>query len=332
MDGRRRLAKPVTDGAKARPAAGAMPASRKRATRSAMGVPSRRARARLSLGRFARTMRRWLAPFQNWRVPRGAGVAAAIAFMLASAGFGVVRGGHLPAVTVDFAAARDAAANALGFRITSIALAGQEQLTREEILATAGVTGRTSLLFLDAAEARARLKANPWIAEATVLKLYPGRLHITVTEREAFALWQKDGKVAVIADDGTVVEPYVARRFAHLPLVVGVGAEIKAKEFLAHDRPFPQIRDQVRAAVLVAERRWNLKLKNGIDVRLPETGVELALATLMRLDREKKLLSPRHHRHRSAAAGPGDGAAHRRALGGARSAQEASPKKKGGSA
>ena len=46
--------------------------------------------------------------------------------------------------------------------------------------AIAGVTGRSSLLFLDADEARARLKANPWIADATVLKLYPDRLHITV--------------------------------------------------------------------------------------------------------------------------------------------------------
>ena len=64
---------------------------------------------------------------------------------------------------------------------------------REEILAIAGVTGRSSLLFLDADEARARLQANPWIADATVLKLFPDRLHITVKEREVFALWQKDG-------------------------------------------------------------------------------------------------------------------------------------------
>jgi cell division protein FtsQ len=268
-----------------------MPASRKSAARSAAGGWSRRERARLGLGRLARTMRRWFTPFQNWQVPRGVGVGAVLLLMLASAGFGVVRGGHLPAVTVEFAAARDATANALGFRIASIALAGQDELTREEILATAGITGRTSLLFLDAADVRARLKADPWIAEATVLKLYPGRLHITVTERQAFALWQKDGKVSVIADDGTVVEPYVARRFAHLPLVVGVGAEVRAKEFLAVIEQFPEVRDQMRAAVLVAERRWNLKLKSNIDVRLPETGVERALATLMQLDREKKLLS-----------------------------------------
>ena len=47
----------------------------------------------------------------------------------------------------------------------------------------------------------------------------------------------------------------------------------------------------MRASTYVAERRWNLKLKNGIDVRLPETNIEGALATLVRLDREKNLLS-----------------------------------------
>jgi len=271
MEGRSRLAEPVTDCAKTRPAAGA--------------------RVRQTFGRLARTMRRWLAPVQSWWVPRGVGSAAALAFLFASASFGIVRGDHLPGIAAELATARDALANTLGFRITSIALAGQKELTREEILGTAGVTGRTSLLFLDAAEARARLKANPWIAEATVLKLYPGRLHITISERQAFALWQKDGRVTVIAGDGTVVEPYVARRYVNLPLVVGVGAEIKAKDFLAQIDQFPLLRDQMRAAVLVAERRWNLKLKSGLDIRLPETGVEVALATLIRLDRENKLLS-----------------------------------------
>ena len=36
---------------------------------------------------------------------------------------------------------------------------------------------------------------NPWIAEATVLKLYPDRLAIAINERRPFALWQKDGRV-----------------------------------------------------------------------------------------------------------------------------------------
>jgi cell division protein FtsQ len=54
---------------------------------------------------------------------------------------------------------------------------------------------------------------------------------------------------------------------------------------------YPLVREQMRAAVLVAERRWNVVLKNGIDVRLPETEVEQALSTLVTLDRNNKLLS-----------------------------------------
>ena len=70
---------------------------------------------------------------------------------------------------------------------------------------------------------------------------------------------------------------------------------------------------QVRASILVGERRWNLRLKNGIDVRLPETDIERALETLARLDREKNLLVPRHRRGRSAARRPRHRAALRRA-------------------
>jgi cell division protein FtsQ len=238
-----------------------------------------------------RMMRRRFGPMLGLRVPRGAGIAAAFAFVLASGVYGTMRGGHVAEVTEQLSDLRDALANVAGFRITSIALAGQRRLGREEILDIAGVTARSSLLFLDATETRARLKANPWIAEATVLKLYPGRLHIGITERDAFALWQRDGKVEVIAEDGTVVGPYAGQAFAKLPLVVGAGAETRAKDFLALLDKYPSIRSQLQAAVLVAERRWNLALNNGIEVRLPEAGVEPALDLLMKLDRDDKMLT-----------------------------------------
>jgi len=282
MDGRRRLAEPVSTGAPVRAAAGARP--------DGSGVRAR-FRSPAERSRLPKFLRRWSGRIFALQVPRGAGVTAAAALMLATVTYGAIRGDHGPAIVAELADLRDAAANTLGFRITSIALAGGKQVTREEILTTAGVTGRTSLLFLDAAAARQQLKTNPWIADATVLKLYPGHLHIEVTEREGFALWQKDGKVAVISSDGTVVEPYVDRRFGTLPLVVGAGADTRAKEFLALLDQYPLLRGQLRAAVLVAERRWNLKLKNGVDIRLPEADVPRALEILAELDRTKKLLS-----------------------------------------
>src|SRR5258705_38501 len=83
----------------------------------------------------------------------------------------------------------------------------------------------------------------------------------------AFALWQRQGKVSVIAADGTVLAASVEPRLATLPFVVGNGAAAKARGFLAALDQYPAIRDSVRASILVGERRWNLRLKNGIDVR-----------------------------------------------------------------
>jgi len=224
-------------------------------------------------------------------VPRGVGSTAAALVLLASVGFGVVRGGHLPVISGVVSDACHRVANAAGFRIASVALAGNKHLTREEILAIAGVTGRSSLLFLDASAARRELMTNPWIADATVQKLYPQQLQITVREREAYALWQNQGRLSVIAVDGTVLQTYVAPRFANLPLVVGRGAETRAKDFLDELDRHPEVRELVRASVLVAERRWNLRLKSGIDVRLPEIDPGRALETVSALDREKKLLT-----------------------------------------
>ena len=213
-------------------------------------------------------------------LPRRIGTVATVLILLGSAGLGIVKGGHLDAFLTALSDTRNALANSAGFRIATVAINGRKQLSQDEVLAIGGVNGRSSLLFLDAATVRDRLKANPWIADATILKLYPGQLQIDIVERSAFALWQQDGRLSVIADDGAVLEPYVSRRFLSLPLVVGKGAETRARDFLALLDRYPQVRSVTKAAIFVGERRWNLRLKDGLDVRLPENDVGNALAAL----------------------------------------------------
>jgi cell division protein FtsQ len=224
-------------------------------------------------------------------LPNRAGVALTVLLLAGSAAFGIVKGGHLDDFISALSDTRNALANSAGFRITTVAINGRKQLTQDEVLASGGVNGRSSLLFLDAAAVRDRLKANPWIADATVLKLYPGQLQIDIVERSAFALWQQDGRLSVISDDGTVLEPYLSRRFVSLPLVVGKGAETHARDFLALLARYPQVHAVTKAAIFVGERRWNLRLKDGLDIRLPESDVGNALASLSKLDKEDRLFS-----------------------------------------
>src|SRR5579872_7061883 len=155
------------------------------------------------------------------RLPRRTGLVATLLLLAGSAGLGIVKGGHLDDFLASLSDTRNALANSAGFRITSVAINGRKQLSQDEVLAIGGVNGRSSLLFLDAAAVREKLKADAWISDATVLKLYPGHLRIDIVERKAFALWQRDGHLSVISDDGAVLEAYVSKPFLTLPLVVG---------------------------------------------------------------------------------------------------------------
>src|SRR6266853_823728 len=183
--------------------------------------------------RFARSLDR--VANRLARLPRHAGLIATILTIAASAGYGAVLSGQADKIVDLFKDVRDTAANAAGFSIAAVAVTGERHLSREEILAAAGVTGRASRLGFDVAGGRA------------------------------------------------------LRRYADLPLVVGIGAETRAREFLAMLDRRPELRANVRACVLVAERRWNLRLKNGVDVRLPEFDVEQALDQLAALERDTKL-------------------------------------------
>lgn len=206
--------------------------------------------------------------------------------------YGIVLGGHVEEVKevgVDLA---DAAANVAGFKIREVNLSGHNHMSPQEILQAAGIKGSTSILFVNADDMRMRLEQQPWIQSASVRKQFPDRIDIAVTERQAFALWQVNGEIKVISRDGTPIAPYSDDpRYVDLPIVVGEGAQKKVGEIVDALARLPDLKSQVRAAILVAERRWTLKMRNGIDVRLPENGVDGALTQLVALDRDKKLLS-----------------------------------------
>jgi cell division septal protein FtsQ len=134
--------------------------------RLAQSVTRLRRRPAASRGRLSRALRRVTLPLAHLRLPRFAGLAATLVFLTGAGTYAVVKGGHVAVIATAIKDTADAAANAMGMRIATVSLSGQRQVSREEIFAAAGVTDHSSLLFLDVADARTRLEAIPWIAEA----------------------------------------------------------------------------------------------------------------------------------------------------------------------
>src|ERR1700724_2749461 len=219
-----------------------------------------------------------------------AGACFSLALLAAAGSYGAVKGGHYAAFVAAEGEPADIFAKALGFSIKAVTIAGERELKEQDILAVAGIGSRNSLLFLEVAKIRERLKQLPLVKEAAVTKLYPDRLLIEIEERQPFALWQCDGQVQIVAADGVPVAAMRDRRFIHLPLVVGAGANEKLDQYLALLETAGDLRERIVAGVLVAGRRWTLKTTNGIDVLLPEMDPEAALARLVDLQRTSHVL------------------------------------------
>jgi cell division protein FtsQ len=220
----------------------------------------------------------------------GAGLAFAALILVTTGLYGAARGGQLAEWTEAAGFAADAAARHLGFQLGDITIAGQSGLSESEILDAAEVTPERSLLFLDAQHMRDRLKAIALVREATITKLYPNRLIIDIAEREPFALWQTNGEVMVISSDGTVIDTRRDGRFDSLPFVVGEGANQRAAEYLGLLAAAGDLRPQIRAGTLIAERRWNLTMTSGVVVKLPESDPKAAIAQLARLQHDQHVV------------------------------------------
>jgi cell division protein FtsQ len=167
------------------------------------------------------------------------------------------------------------------------------QVETEQVFAALGLADETSMVGFDIEAARERIESIPWILSASIQKLLPSTLVVTVVEHAPFALWQREvgGSVAIVDRDGIVVDELADARFAALPLVVGPGADQRAHEIVEALATAPALAAKVRAAVLVSERRWDLLLANGVRILLPEVAPERAINEIARLDATNGLLS-----------------------------------------
>jgi cell division protein FtsQ len=204
--------------------------------------------------------------------------------------YGTVRGGQYATYVAENGSPADLVAKALGFSIDAVTITGLKSLTPSEILHDGGLSQRNSLAMLDPTALRDRLRGVALIQDVTVRKLFPNDLHINVTERDAAALWQKDGQLSLVSTDGTPIDGVHDDRFNGLPFVVGEGANTRIGEFQTLLTAAGELRDKVRAGIFVGQRRWTLKMESGVDVELPELDAVDTLKRLAEIERQSHIL------------------------------------------
>jgi cell division protein FtsQ len=186
-------------------------------------------------------------------------------------------------------AAVDAAAKA-GLRLDQVVVSGRERTQPDSILAALGIRQGGPILGFDPTRAKQRLEDLTWVKTAVVERSLPGTVRIALTERAPLALWQLDGALSVIDRDGERIDRATPKDHADLPLVVGPGAPEHAAELLALLAREPEMNARVKAAVRVRDRRWNIVLRNGVEVQLPAETPSRAWSRLAQIERKHGVL------------------------------------------
>ena len=216
--------------------------------------------------------------------PKHIGSAAALVFFVAVGANAVIVSGKGDLV-------RRAAFQLSGFAVEDIEISGNSETSEIVVLQSLGLEGAYSLQGVDIQMARGQLLNLPWVADADIRKVYPSTLKISLKERVPYALWQQeDGRLLMVERDGNIIGPLSAPKFRRLPLVLGQGGNVAAKDVEGLMQEWPELSERVRAFKRVDERRWDLYLDNGMIVKLPETGSDAALVRLRTLEAERSIL------------------------------------------
>ncbi|GAK44873.1 polypeptide-transport-associated domain-containing protein [Tepidicaulis marinus] len=205
--------------------------------------------------------------------------------------YGLMVGGHFAAAGSSLVAGTHRMIAGAGFSVQDVTVEGRERTPVREVMRALDVERGMSIFLVDVEAARERLERLDWVASASVTRFWPDRIHVELNERVPYAVWQRGGRLAIVDRQGQPITENHIEEYAHLPLVVGHGAADEApviQELLAQ---WPALHSRVRAAVRVGDRRWNLRLENGVDVLLPERHVERALAELVAIENSHRVLA-----------------------------------------
>lgn len=217
--------------------------------------------------------------------------SSAVLFLGATIIHGIMLGGQLSYEGSPWLRIPDKLSSFIGLAADDIRISGLAHHDPELLLRALNLRPGGSLLGFDAGQARRMLESMDWVAAASVQRKFPNTLEVTVSEREAFAIWQRGTSYFLIDKAGVAMSGLNMLGPSHFLLVTGDGANLAAFELVNHLEATPELRKKISAAALVGKRRWTLYLSNGVKIALPEQGVEQALAKVSALDVSQNILS-----------------------------------------
>tara|TARA_B100000575_G_scaffold286055_1_gene282218 strand:- start:8 stop:826 length:819 start_codon:yes stop_codon:yes gene_type:complete len=178
----------------------------------------------------------------------------------------------------------------LGLNLQYIQVTGRSHTPTEMLVAATDIKMGQPLLGIQLAAVHRNLTQIGWVESAIVERLMPSTIKITIIERIPLALLQTRNGHELIDRGGTIIDGADPTEFSHLTVVAGKDAAANASLILNVLKTEPELFAEVWAVTYQSGRRWDVHLRNGIDIRLPETDPSTAWSRLAIVDHKKNII------------------------------------------
>ncbi|MCE2991553.1 MAG: FtsQ-type POTRA domain-containing protein [Candidatus Jidaibacter sp.] len=165
------------------------------------------------------------------------------------------------------------------FRVAAIKVLGNDRVSEEKIISLSGIKTNEQILHLDLAEAKNKIEQELWIESVIVERVLPETIIISVKEESPQALYIEGAKRYLINRNGKKLQEVFKDLDAQdYVRVTGKGANLNFEVVMQELYNFTNIHKQIESLHYIDGRRWDVKLKNNIIIKLPETNIYEAAA------------------------------------------------------
>lgn len=176
-----------------------------------------------------------------------------------------------------------------GLKLRHIQVRGRSHISTDTLLAALDLQLDAPIFSINLKDLHNRVSQIGWVKNVIIERRLPGTIYIVLEERVPVALFQNDTDHQLIDATGALIDGADPRDFTHLKVVAGDNAAANAASILAALRTEPELFSEVWAISFRSERRWDVHLKNGIEIRLPESDPISAWSRLAVIDRKKAI-------------------------------------------
>ncbi len=154
---------------------------------------------------------------------------------------------------------------------SSIEIEGNSHLTRTQLLSIFGGDVERNIFTVSLADRRAELEQLPWVEHATVMRLLPNRMRVSITERTPVAFVRQGNHIGLVDANGVLLDmPTDAPATTHysFPVVTGIGVDEPLSTRAARMKIFERFTSELDAdGEMISQKLSEVDLSNPEDVR-----------------------------------------------------------------